>query len=169
MFVPCEPEHNATGHNRFFSFEVVHSSPGSTQRPPFNRRQNLYRWQQRKTLCLSPVRSTSQCIPSSWTSLQGIQCKYKYTMRYIDYEHFCNAVKWRVAKMRHLIDETFRNVFFTCVLSGFVLHRRLTIKDTFAYPSMSSIIRSLVCGTDLDNIVVYFRCCSLDKESCHRV
>lgn len=29
---------------------------------------------------------------------------------YIDYAHFCNVVKWRIAKMRHKIDSTLRNV-----------------------------------------------------------
>lgn len=29
---------------------------------------------------------------------------------YIDYEHFCNVVKWRIAKMRQKIDSTLRNV-----------------------------------------------------------
>jgi transcription initiation factor TFIIE subunit alpha len=28
---------------------------------------------------------------------------------YIDYAHFCNVVKWRIAKMRHKIDSTLRN------------------------------------------------------------
>ncbi|KAF9031211.1 hypothetical protein BDZ89DRAFT_984828 [Hymenopellis radicata] len=28
---------------------------------------------------------------------------------YIDYEHFCNVVKWRIARMRHKIDSTLRN------------------------------------------------------------
>jgi transcription initiation factor TFIIE subunit alpha len=29
---------------------------------------------------------------------------------YIDYQHFCNVVKWRVAEMRRIIDSTLRNV-----------------------------------------------------------
>ena len=29
---------------------------------------------------------------------------------YIDYQHFCNVVKWRVAKMRKVIDSKLRNV-----------------------------------------------------------
>ena len=32
---------------------------------------------------------------------------------YIDYEHFCNVVKWRIAKMRSTIDNTLRNVRLT--------------------------------------------------------
>jgi transcription initiation factor TFIIE subunit alpha len=36
---------------------------------------------------------------------------------YIDYAHFCNVVKWRIAKMRHKIDSTLRNVLrlFFCL------------------------------------------------------
>jgi hypothetical protein len=29
---------------------------------------------------------------------------------YIDYKHFCDVVKWRVAEMRRLIDKDLRNV-----------------------------------------------------------
>lgn len=49
---------------------------------------------------------------------EGAQRSVGKQYYYIDYEHFCNVVKWRVAKMRHIIDETLRNVrfvFFTCV------------------------------------------------------
>ncbi|KAL0579246.1 hypothetical protein V5O48_002750 [Marasmius crinis-equi] len=35
---------------------------------------------------------------------------------YIDYAHFCNVVKWRIAKMHHKIDNTLRNVQFSCRL-----------------------------------------------------
>lgn len=29
---------------------------------------------------------------------------------YIDYQHFCNVVKWRMAEMRRIIDSGLRNV-----------------------------------------------------------
>lgn len=41
---------------------------------------------------------------------EGAQRSVGKQYYYIDYEHFCNVVKWRVAKMRHIIDETLRNV-----------------------------------------------------------
>jgi transcription initiation factor TFIIE subunit alpha len=35
---------------------------------------------------------------------------------YIDYEHFCNVVKWRIARMRKQIDTKGRNVRFLPIL-----------------------------------------------------
>ena len=29
---------------------------------------------------------------------------------YLDFKHFCNVVKWRMAQMRHIIDSKLRNV-----------------------------------------------------------
>jgi len=41
---------------------------------------------------------------------EGAQRSVGKQYYYIDYEHFCNVVKWRIAKMRHIIDSTLRNV-----------------------------------------------------------
>ncbi|PPR00759.1 hypothetical protein CVT24_000784 [Panaeolus cyanescens] len=40
---------------------------------------------------------------------EGAQRSVGKQYYYIDYEHFCNVVKWRIAKMRHIIDSTLRN------------------------------------------------------------
>ncbi|KAF5357037.1 hypothetical protein D9756_006738 [Leucocoprinus leucothites] len=40
---------------------------------------------------------------------EGAQRSVGKQYYYIDYQHFCNVVKWRVAKMRHIIDSTLRN------------------------------------------------------------
>ncbi|KAF8651404.1 hypothetical protein AX16_004797 [Volvariella volvacea WC 439] len=40
---------------------------------------------------------------------EGAQRSVGRQYYYIDYEHFCNVVKWRVAKMRQKIDSTLRN------------------------------------------------------------
>ena len=41
---------------------------------------------------------------------EGAQRSVGKQYYYIDYEYFCNVVKWRIAKMRHIIDSTLRNV-----------------------------------------------------------
>jgi transcription initiation factor TFIIE subunit alpha len=43
---------------------------------------------------------------------EGAQRSVGKQYYYIDYEYFCNVVKWRIAKMRHIIDSTLRNVSF---------------------------------------------------------
>lgn len=43
---------------------------------------------------------------------EGAQRSVGKQYYYIDYQHFCNVVKWKVAKMRHIIDSTLRNVGF---------------------------------------------------------
>ncbi|KAG5652366.1 hypothetical protein H0H81_005228 [Sphagnurus paluster] len=40
---------------------------------------------------------------------EGAQRSVGKQYYYIDYEYFCNVVKWRIAKMRHIIDNTLRN------------------------------------------------------------
>ncbi|KJA14953.1 hypothetical protein HYPSUDRAFT_208266 [Hypholoma sublateritium FD-334 SS-4] len=40
---------------------------------------------------------------------EGAQRSVGKQYYYIDYEHFCNVVKWRIAKMRYIIDSTLRN------------------------------------------------------------
>ncbi|TFK72117.1 hypothetical protein BDN72DRAFT_957580 [Pluteus cervinus] len=40
---------------------------------------------------------------------EGAQRSVGRQYYYIDYEHFCNVVKWRIAKMRHIIDSSLRN------------------------------------------------------------
>ncbi|KDR80156.1 hypothetical protein GALMADRAFT_242417 [Galerina marginata CBS 339.88] len=40
---------------------------------------------------------------------EGAQRSVGKQYYYIDYEHFCNVVKWRIAKMRFIIDSTLRN------------------------------------------------------------
>ncbi|KAF9010136.1 TFIIE alpha subunit-domain-containing protein [Cyathus striatus] len=40
---------------------------------------------------------------------EGAQRSVGKQYYYIDYEHFCNVVKWRIAKMRHIIDSSLRN------------------------------------------------------------
>ncbi|PPQ89235.1 hypothetical protein CVT25_001314 [Psilocybe cyanescens] len=40
---------------------------------------------------------------------EGAQRSVGKQYYYIDYEHFCNVVKWRIAKMRQIIDSTLRN------------------------------------------------------------
>ncbi|EAU89646.2 transcription initiation factor TFIIE alpha subunit [Coprinopsis cinerea okayama7 len=40
---------------------------------------------------------------------EGAQRSVGKQYYYIDYEHFCNVVKWRIAKMRHKIDHKLRN------------------------------------------------------------
>ncbi|KAF8637861.1 hypothetical protein AX17_002487 [Amanita inopinata Kibby_2008] len=40
---------------------------------------------------------------------EGAQRSVGKQYYYIDYQHFCNVVKWRVAKMRLIIDSTLRN------------------------------------------------------------
>ncbi|PFH49896.1 hypothetical protein AMATHDRAFT_62164 [Amanita thiersii Skay4041] len=40
---------------------------------------------------------------------EGAQRSVGKQYYYIDYQHFCNVVKWRIAKMRHIIDSTLRN------------------------------------------------------------
>ncbi|KAF9459655.1 TFIIE alpha subunit-domain-containing protein [Collybia nuda] len=40
---------------------------------------------------------------------EGAQRSVGKQYYYIDYEYFCNVVKWRIAKMRHIIDSTLRN------------------------------------------------------------
>ncbi|KAF8882514.1 TFIIE alpha subunit-domain-containing protein [Gymnopilus junonius] len=40
---------------------------------------------------------------------EGAQRSVGKQYYYIDYEHFCNVVKWRIAKMRHIIDSNLRN------------------------------------------------------------
>jgi hypothetical protein len=49
---------------------------------------------------------------------EGAQRSVGKQYYYIDYEYFCNVVKWRIAKMRHIIDSTLRNVrsFIVCFL-----------------------------------------------------
>jgi transcription initiation factor TFIIE subunit alpha len=41
---------------------------------------------------------------------EGAQRSVGKQYYYIDYEHFCNVVKWRIARMRHKIDHKLRNV-----------------------------------------------------------
>ena len=41
---------------------------------------------------------------------EGAQRSVGRQYYYIDYQHFCNVVKWRVAEMRRRIDTTLRNV-----------------------------------------------------------
>jgi transcription initiation factor TFIIE subunit alpha len=41
---------------------------------------------------------------------EGAQRSVGKQYYYIDYTHFCNVVKWRVAEMRRVIDKTLRNV-----------------------------------------------------------
>ncbi|KAF8069082.1 TFIIE alpha subunit-domain-containing protein [Lyophyllum atratum] len=40
---------------------------------------------------------------------EGAQRSVGKQYYYIDYEYFCNVVKWRIAKMRHIIDSSLRN------------------------------------------------------------
>ncbi|KAL9710165.1 hypothetical protein Ac2012v2_006461 [Leucoagaricus gongylophorus] len=40
---------------------------------------------------------------------EGAQRSVGKQYYYIDYQHFCNVVKWRIAKMRHIIDSSLRN------------------------------------------------------------
>ncbi|TFK26129.1 hypothetical protein FA15DRAFT_667806 [Coprinopsis marcescibilis] len=40
---------------------------------------------------------------------EGAQRSVGKQYYYIDYEHFCNVVKWRIARMRHKIDHKLRN------------------------------------------------------------
>lgn len=40
---------------------------------------------------------------------EGAQRSVGKQYYYIDYEHFCNVVKWRIAKMRQIIDSGLRN------------------------------------------------------------
>ena len=41
---------------------------------------------------------------------EGAQRSVGRQYYYIDYQQFCNVVKWRVAEMRRRIDSTLRNV-----------------------------------------------------------
>ena len=41
---------------------------------------------------------------------EGAQRSVPKQYYYVDYQHFCNVVKWRIAKMRSIIDSTLRNV-----------------------------------------------------------
>jgi len=41
---------------------------------------------------------------------EGAQRSVLKQYYYIDYQHFCNVVKWRVAEMRRRIDTNLRNV-----------------------------------------------------------
>lgn len=41
---------------------------------------------------------------------EGAQRSVGKQYYYIDYEYFCNVVKWRIAKIWHIIDSTLRNV-----------------------------------------------------------
>jgi transcription initiation factor TFIIE subunit alpha len=41
---------------------------------------------------------------------EGAQRSVGKQYYYIDYEHFCNVVKWRIAKMWNKIDHKLRNV-----------------------------------------------------------
>ena len=56
---------------------------------------------------------------------EGAQRSVGKQYYYIDYEHFCNVVKWRIARMRSIIDTGLRNVHpflpqtFTIAISDF--------------------------------------------------
>ena len=60
------------------------------------------------------------CCAAEWLALSfrhrqnelkdGAQRSIGKQYYFIDYRHFCNVVKWRVAEMRRLIDSTLRNV-----------------------------------------------------------
>ncbi len=59
--------------------------------------------------------SVEICLLTSFSYRQnelkeGAQRSVGKQYYYIDYEHFCNVVKWRIAKMRYIIDSTLRNV-----------------------------------------------------------
>lgn len=41
---------------------------------------------------------------------EGAQRSVGRQYYYIDYQHFCNVVKWRMAEMRRIIDSSLRNV-----------------------------------------------------------
>jgi hypothetical protein len=41
---------------------------------------------------------------------EGAQRSVGKQYYYIDYQHFCNVVKWRIARMHSIIDSTLRNV-----------------------------------------------------------
>ena len=81
---------------------------------------------------LSNDRLVQTCVPSTLISLQltsvdsyrqnelkeGAQRSVGKQYYYIDYKHFCNVVKWRVARMHSIIDSTLRNVrhlLFLCL------------------------------------------------------
>ena len=54
---------------------------------------------------------------------------------YIDYQNFCNVVKWRVTEMRRIIDSTLRKVRTFASPSrrlSPMLYRNSTIRDMFA-------------------------------------
>ncbi len=55
--------------------------------------------------------SVEICLLTSFSYRQnelkeGAQRSVGKQYYYIDYEHFCNVVKWRIAKMRYIIDST---------------------------------------------------------------
>lgn len=55
---------------------------------------------------------------------------------YIDYKHFCDVVKWRVAEMRRLIDKDLRNVHSSASAQvsepDSLPFRNLTLRATYA-------------------------------------
>lgn len=78
---------------------------------------------------------------------EGAQRSVGKQYYYIDYEHFCNVVKWRIAKMRHIIDSTLRNVrsftiYLLFRLNMMVHYRNLTTKATYALSAKSPFLPS---------------------------
>lgn len=57
------------------------------------------------------LKSTCLCGSYRQNELkEGAQRSVGKQYYYIDYEHFCNVVKWRIARMRSIIDTGLRNV-----------------------------------------------------------
>ena len=67
---------------------------------------------------------------------EGAQRSVGKQYYYIDYEHFCNVVKWRIATMRHKIDSSLRNVlrsFLTNTFQSMFTHKLLQELDNKGY------------------------------------
>lgn len=68
-------------------------------------------WSTCEYVALYPVCKSNAPISYRQNELRdGTQRSVGRQYYFIDYQHFCNVVKWRITEMRRIIDSTLRNV-----------------------------------------------------------
>lgn len=110
------------------SYLPVHLTPGSLKDDDLAGRMGLQLKELNKvTIVLENDRLIRVCVKGFFIEVillnrcshrqnelkEGAQRSVGRQYYYIDYQQFCNVVKWRVAEMRRRIDSTLRNVRYS--------------------------------------------------------